>query len=94
VAAALDALGTWDFVPPTDLLTIEIVKPGDSLGRYAQRHYGDNDLWPLIYAANRDMIGDPDEIVPGREVRIPRPPAVPSPETDISGDPTRAAPSE
>lgn len=72
VAAALEALGKWEFTPPTDLIAVEIVKPGDFLGRYAQRHYGDGELWRPIHAANLDTISDPNEIVPGREVRIPR----------------------
>lgn len=72
VADELNALGPWDFVPPTDLVATEIVKVGDSLGRYARDHYGDAKLWPDIYAANRDTLDDPDEIFPGQEIRIPR----------------------
>ena len=65
-------MGPWDFVPPTELVTIEKVKMGDSLSAYALRHYGDLQLWPEILAANRDTIDDPDEIFPGQEIRIPR----------------------
>ncbi len=78
VATALDALGEWRFTPPVDLITIEIVQPGDTLTRYAHRHYGDADLWPIIHAANLDTISDPHEIVRGHEVRIPRRPTVPA----------------
>lgn len=72
VAAALDALGPWDFTPPADVIAIEIVKASDTLGHYAHRHFGNAELWPLIYEANRDTLDDPNEIFPGQEIRIPR----------------------
>lgn len=75
LAGALDALGTWDFEPPAALLAIEKVRIGDSLSIFAKRHYGDAELWPHILAANLDRVDDPDEIFPGQEIRIPRPPA-------------------
>lgn len=71
LAEELDALGPWDFVPPTDLLATERVKLGDSLSAYALHHYGDLELWPEILNANLDVIDDPDEIFPGQEIRIP-----------------------
>ena len=79
VAGELDALGSWDFEPPTDLAAVEKVKAGDSLSVYAYRHYGDAELWPEILAANEDVVDDPDEIFPGWEIRIPRRPADPPP---------------
>lgn len=72
LADQLDALGPWDFVPPTDLIAIEKVKMGDTLSLYARRHYGNAKLWPEILEANRDTIDDPDEIFPRQEIRIPR----------------------
>lgn len=72
VAAELDALGPWTFEPPTDLLTVETVAPGDSLSAYASRHYGDNDLYPVIYEANVDVLDDPNELFAGQRIRIPR----------------------
>lgn len=72
VAAQLNELGPWDFRPPTELLLVEKVKVGDSLSTFAQRHYGDAELWPRIYDANLDRIDDPDEIFPGQELRIPK----------------------
>ena len=56
VARQLDALGVWHFDPPTDLLAVETVQPGDSLSRFAHRHYDDAELWPDILAANSDTI--------------------------------------
>ena len=66
------ALGPWEFDSPADLLATEKVGIGDSLSKFAHRHYGDAELWPVIYEANRDRILDPNEIFPGLEVRIPR----------------------
>lgn len=68
----LNALGPWEFTPPADLLAEETVKVGDTLSKYAHRHYGDADLWKLIAEANQDRIDDPDEIFPGQQLRIPR----------------------
>ena len=72
VRQELDALGSWSFEPPTDLVAEEKVGIGDSLSEFAHQHYGDAELWPEIYEANRDRILDEDEIFPGLSVRIPR----------------------
>jgi nucleoid-associated protein YgaU len=49
-----------------------IVEPGDTLQAIAQRVYGNADLWPRIYAANRDLIGpNPDALQAGTRLRIP-----------------------
>src|SRR5919199_1699279 len=48
-----------------------VVEPGDSLQAIAQRVYGDANLWPRIYAANRDVIGpNPDALQAGTRLRI------------------------
>ena len=50
------------------------VAPGDSLRSIALRLYGDSEQWVRIYDANRAAIGaDPDAIVVGARLRIPRP---------------------
>jgi nucleoid-associated protein YgaU len=49
------------------------VASGDTLRSIAQQVYGDADLWPRIYDANRDAIGpDPDTLRSGTVLRIPR----------------------
>jgi nucleoid-associated protein YgaU len=46
------------------------VKSGDSLSKIGQHH---GVAWREIYEANRDVIGgDPDKIMPGQKLRIPR----------------------
>src|SRR3546814_18789611 len=67
----LDALGPWDFEPPSDLIATERVRVGDTLSAYAKQHSGDAELWPDIYGANLDNIADAAEIFPGQVVRIP-----------------------
>ena len=45
---------------------------GDQLSRIAQKHYGDLRKWPVIYEANRDLIGiDPGAIQVGQRLVIP-----------------------
>lgn len=50
------------------------VRRGESLPLIASRAevYGDRNLWPLIYRANRDQIRDPQHIWPGQILRVPR----------------------
>jgi nucleoid-associated protein YgaU len=50
-----------------------VVKPGDTLRSIAQDQYGDASLWPRIFDANRDVIGDnPDALIAGTKLRIPQ----------------------
>ena len=46
------------------------VKSGDSLSKIAS-HY-DGVSWKEIFEANRDQLDDPDKIVPGQKLRIPK----------------------
>jgi nucleoid-associated protein YgaU len=48
------------------------VKQGDTLSKIAQAHYGDATQHQQIFAANRPLLRDPDEIYPGQTLRIPR----------------------
>ena len=47
------------------------VVAGDTLRKIAQRFYGDENLWPRIFHANRDQITNPDQISVGWVLRIP-----------------------
>lgn len=45
---------------------------GDWLSKIAQRYYGNMKKWPIIYAANRRVIGNnPDLILPNQKLFIP-----------------------
>jgi len=51
------------------------VQPGDTLRSIAEDQYGDAELWPRIYEANRDKIGsNPDNLVAGMTLTLPPPP--------------------
>ena len=47
------------------------VVSGDTLFGIAENSYGDGDLWPRLFTANRDRINDPDQIQVGEVLRIP-----------------------
>jgi hypothetical protein len=54
-----------------------IVLSGDWLSKIAKTFYGDMHKWPVIYEANRDIIGkDPNLIIPGQRLLIPDLPKV------------------
>ncbi|HEY7054736.1 MAG TPA: LysM peptidoglycan-binding domain-containing protein [Mycobacterium sp.] len=48
-----------------------LVVGGDTLFGIAQNAYGDGDLWPRLFTANRDTISDPDLIRIGEKLRVP-----------------------
>ena len=48
-----------------------IVKEGDTLGKIANRVYGNYDAYEKISQANPEVIFNPDQIYPGQRLRIP-----------------------
>ncbi|WP_439534363.1 peptidoglycan-binding protein LysM [Polymorphobacter sp.] len=47
------------------------VAKGETLSAIAKRLYGDANLYPRIFEANRPMLTHPDKIYPGQVLRIP-----------------------
>ena len=47
------------------------VVSGDTLSKIAQKYYGDPGLYTKIFEANRDVLRDPNKIMPGQKLRIP-----------------------
>ncbi|WP_412063362.1 peptidoglycan-binding protein LysM [Rubrivirga sp. IMCC45206] len=47
------------------------IKSGDTLSKIAKEYYGDANAYNKIFEANREVIGDPDKIYPGQQIRIP-----------------------
>ena len=47
------------------------VVAGDSLSKIAKKLYGDGSKWKVIFAANRDILKNPDLIHPGPVLIIP-----------------------
>lgn len=70
-ADELDALPLEDYAPPTEVADHIVVEKNDNLSRIAKRVWGKGNLWPLIFAANRDVLDDPDILFPGQTLRIP-----------------------
>jgi nucleoid-associated protein YgaU len=59
---------------PAEASTEYVVQPGDTLRTIAEQQYGDGDVWPRIYQANRDVIGpDPDALRAGTKLQLPPP---------------------
>jgi LysM repeat protein len=53
------------------------VVAGDSLSRIARSYYGDMHKWPVIFEANRAVIGrNPNIIKPGEKLIIPELPTI------------------
>ncbi len=68
-----DAESTSTPLTYTKFITTERVRNGSRLAQIARRHYGEDkmDLWVYIYDANRDIIGNPNAIKVGTELRVP-----------------------
>lgn len=69
---------------PEQLPADYIVMPGDSLHFIAGKIYGDRELWPRIYEANRNVLServkeDTRRLIAGQVLHLPAPPA---PESD------------
>jgi len=48
------------------------VVSGDTLWKIAQRMYGDGSRYMEIFEANTDVLEQPDHILPGQQLIIPR----------------------
>jgi nucleoid-associated protein YgaU len=59
-------------IDPFHGFAVHTVEPGDTLSAIANTFYGDPDKFRIIFAANRNQLDDPDEIVPGQVLRIPQ----------------------
>mgnify|MGYP000282932054 CR=1 FL=1 len=102
VQANADLLqGPAELVPGTRLVlpgvtrddggSVVVVRKGDTLWHLAKTHLGDGNRWPEIYAANRELIDDPDEIEIGWRLVIP--PRTVAPSTPLTpAAPTTAPP--
>ena len=67
--------------PPASAVAATSVRvgPGETLGALARRLYGDPAMAEAIFAVNRDRLRGPDLVVPGMDLRLPRPITAPRP---------------
>jgi nucleoid-associated protein YgaU len=54
-----------------DTTQLHEVKAGETLWKIAEHYYGDGNLYPKIFEANRDILKDPNRIQVGQKLRIP-----------------------
>lgn len=53
--------------------TSYVVQPGDNIARIAEKVYGSQRYWLVIYVANQRVLGDnPDRVLPGTVLTVPR----------------------
>lgn len=73
VAKADDASESQESVPtkPSDAPVYDTVTTTRYLTTIAQEHYGNFNLWPIIYEENAAILGHPDRIRPGTKVVVP-----------------------
>lgn len=80
MAAPVDTLSTLpgdglndDDVPtlPSDSPVYDTVSTTRYLTTIAKEHYGNFNLWPIIYEENSAFLGHPDRITPGTRVIVP-----------------------
>ncbi|WP_047545961.1 LysM peptidoglycan-binding domain-containing protein [Psychroserpens sp. Hel_I_66] len=58
-------------VADTSVYTRHTVKSGETLGKIAKHYYGDASKYQKIFAANSDILKNPDLIHPDQELIIP-----------------------
>ncbi|MDO9634020.1 MAG: HU family DNA-binding protein [Paludibacter sp.] len=56
----------------TEFIATEKVIQGSRLTRIAERHYGVKEFWVYIYEANMEQFTSPDQISPGKILKIPK----------------------
>lgn len=56
---------------PEPEFTFYTIVSGDSLSKIAKKYYGNANLWPTLFEANREVIKNPDLIYPGQQIRVP-----------------------
>ena len=73
VAALAAAAPAQQMVPQTKVeVEYYVIKAGDTLSKIAKQFYGNANLYPKLFDANKEVIEHPDKIFPGQKIRIPR----------------------
>lgn len=56
---------------PSDEPVYDTISTTRFLTTMAKEHYGNFNLWPIIYEENKEILGHPDRIKPGTKVVVP-----------------------
>lgn len=56
---------------PSDVVVYDTISTTRYLTTMAKEHYGNFNLWPIIYEENKSILGHPDRIKPGTAVVVP-----------------------
>ena len=56
----------------SECIAIEVIRKGTRLAFFAKQYYGHPDFWVYIYEANKEVIDDPNNILMGTKVKIPK----------------------
>jgi peptidoglycan hydrolase-like protein with peptidoglycan-binding domain len=52
-------------------LSVHVVQSGETLFKIAEAFLGDGNRWPEIFDLNRDIVADPDRIMPDQVLALP-----------------------
>jgi nucleoid-associated protein YgaU len=64
--------GASSTAPEAEAYETYVVQAGDTLSKIAKRKYGESSAWRKIFAANTDLLKDPDKIYPGQKLKLPQ----------------------
>lgn len=56
----------------SECIATEVIRKGTRLAFFAKQYYGHPDFWVYIYEANKEVIDDPNNILMGTKVKIPK----------------------
>ncbi|HEY0706389.1 MAG TPA: LysM peptidoglycan-binding domain-containing protein [Polyangia bacterium] len=64
--------GASSTAPAAESYETYVVQAGDTLSKIAKQKYGAASAWKKIFAANTDLLKDPDKIYPGQKLKLPQ----------------------
>lgn len=70
--ATIDMPEVYEEIRYTQFITTEPMHQHSRLAWMAWRYYGNKDFWVYLYDANKDHITNPDKIMVGTPIRVPR----------------------
>ncbi|HEY5313066.1 MAG TPA: LysM peptidoglycan-binding domain-containing protein [Pirellulales bacterium] len=86
----------WSPVRPqaSDRPLVHRVREGETLSSLARHYLGSADRYAELFAANRQVLSDPDQLRPGMELVIPQMPGIARPASVQTSRPAGTAPAD